>query len=93
MVANRGWMQIFPKAMVHNGFAYVSDHKPIILSLKEQKSGRSSRLNSSFKFEPMWLRDGNFKNVALEAWRDAKGKWINPKGDTQALWKQTSAVE
>lgn len=62
-VENKEWMAMFPKAKVTHGFANMSDHNPIILSLIEIDRIRSAASQTVFKFKPMWLRDKNFKQI------------------------------
>ncbi|CAM8951229.1 unnamed protein product [Rhodiola kirilowii] len=64
-VANGGWRETFPKAAVHHGVSYTSDHSPIVVHLEEIQRNN----NGSFRrFEPMWLRHGNFKRVLEAFW-------------------------
>ncbi|CAM8963352.1 unnamed protein product [Rhodiola kirilowii] len=58
MVANEGWRATFPGAVVKHGFAYTSDHVPLILCLK---GDRKVQLHRVRRFEQIWLRHGGFK--------------------------------
>ncbi|KAL9675743.1 hypothetical protein QQ045_003949 [Rhodiola kirilowii] len=65
-VANCGWRTAFPQAVVKHGFVNSSDHCPIVLLV----DGEMYRRNKSLlRFEPMWLRHKEFKDVVKDAWR------------------------
>lgn len=66
VVSNGEWRMLFPHASVRNGFANTSDHKPIILYLKERMTRNIAR--KAFRFESMWIRDNNFQQVVENAW-------------------------
>ncbi|CAM8982799.1 unnamed protein product [Rhodiola kirilowii] len=64
-VANKAWRDLFNKAIVKHGFANSSDHIPVVLMLK----GGSNTGHRSFqRFESMWVRHADFKNVVRRSW-------------------------
>ncbi|CAM8901685.1 unnamed protein product [Rhodiola kirilowii] len=71
VVANKGWLRLFPKATVTNGTALCSDHRPIVVCLEAARV--EQRGQKSFRFEPMWLRDSAFGDKLSEFWRRASG--------------------
>lgn len=71
-MANKEWLELYPKAKVLNGFANSSDHNPIILTLQEKKRLIPTGKLHSFRFEPMWLRDNSFKHETEKLWREAR---------------------
>ncbi|CAM8896820.1 unnamed protein product [Rhodiola kirilowii] len=70
VVANQGWRDSFPHALVKHGFANSSDHIPIILCLAGAKIRKRCNLE---RFEPMWLRHGDFKGLVKDVWRAQPG--------------------
>ncbi|KAL9677471.1 hypothetical protein QQ045_005703 [Rhodiola kirilowii] len=71
MVANEGWRATFPGAVVKHGFAYTSDHVPLILCLK---GDRKVQLHRVRRFEQMWLRHGGFKEEVWRIWSSQTGE-------------------
>lgn len=68
VVVTKKWREDYPEAKVIHGFANASDHNPIILKLKGLGNRQRKERNPIFKFEPMWLRDTNFRHTMAEAW-------------------------
>lgn len=71
-VANKDWIIMFPKAKVIHEFANSSDHNPIIMSLIDSDMKKCNSSQREFKFEPMWLRDKNFKQIVEWSWCNAR---------------------
>lgn len=65
-VANPEWRNLFPDSVVTLGFENTSDHKPLIIQL--DRAPLKGRLQKNFKFEPMWLRDDEFKTFVNTTW-------------------------
>ncbi|KAL9683131.1 hypothetical protein QQ045_014947 [Rhodiola kirilowii] len=64
-MANKGWMDIFPQALVKHSFANSSDHVPIVLY--DEEDNLISHCSVS-RFEPMWLRHVQFKEEVRQFW-------------------------
>ncbi|CAM8982614.1 unnamed protein product [Rhodiola kirilowii] len=64
-VANRAWREMFPDAGVRHIFANSSDHIPILLSTVEKRRATKKRI---LRFEPMWIRHGDFKETVKNFW-------------------------
>ncbi|CAM8914551.1 unnamed protein product [Rhodiola kirilowii] len=69
-LANKKWMNLFPKASVLNGWALHSDHCPIVLFMQGRRCRGSGRSTPSFKFEPMWFRHSSFKEEMRKIWNN-----------------------
>ncbi|KAL9688574.1 hypothetical protein QQ045_032997 [Rhodiola kirilowii] len=64
-VANRAWREMFPYAGVKHIFANSSDHTPILLSTVKKRRATKERI---LRFEPMWIRHGEFKEIVRNCW-------------------------
>lgn len=65
-IANVKWHLKWPGSALLSCFANASDHKPILVSLEKPGSKRAAG-HVNFRFEPMWLREGTFKEALTEA--------------------------
>ncbi|CAM8983245.1 unnamed protein product [Rhodiola kirilowii] len=69
VVADRRWRELFPHASVKHIVTFHSDHSPIIVNW----CGSSVRGSKLFRFENMWMRDPNLKDVIRESWSENEG--------------------
>ena len=75
-------MSLFPVAKLHHLTSLASDHSPLLLSLARKNKKQPRKL---FRFESMWLKDPQCKEVVLEAWNDSLA--------TQTSFPLTSCLE
>ncbi|CAM8948389.1 unnamed protein product [Rhodiola kirilowii] len=75
VLANAGWRAVFPSAKVTHITTCTSDHYMLLIDFQGYVKRHKVH---SFKFEPMWLRQKDFGDVAKEA-------WLNSGGDGQSL--------
>nr|POE68984.1 hypothetical protein CFP56_41154 [Quercus suber] len=66
MVANKGWMSMFPEASVHHFSMSISDHCLLALSLKRSQPRKPIR--KRFMFEAIWTREEGCKDVIEATW-------------------------
>ncbi|CAM8877042.1 unnamed protein product [Rhodiola kirilowii] len=66
---NKAWLDAGMEYQVMHLTAIGSDHSPILFC---PKAGEISGLDRSFRFEPMWLRHGNFMNIVAESWEGSR---------------------
>lgn len=90
-VANSECCRQFPSSLVSLGFANVSDLKPLVIELETVVPRR--RVQRNFKFEPVWLRDANFKDIVSNCWEESSGiACLSGKlkrcGDILQAWKK-----
>ncbi|CAM8999721.1 unnamed protein product [Rhodiola kirilowii] len=67
VVANSEWRNKFPNAIVKHGFANSSDHVPIVLYVKGVNMAKKRIFR---RFEPMWMRHKEFREVVRNSWKD-----------------------
>jgi hypothetical protein len=67
-VANFEWLERFPLVHVKNGDPYHSDHRPVVITTKEELLVRRPNDHPSFKFEASWLQEEGFRRVVEEGW-------------------------
>ncbi|CAM8888420.1 unnamed protein product [Rhodiola kirilowii] len=88
VVANKHWMRSFPSANVLNGWALHSDHRPLILSLEKSLTHSTRNSLKTFRFEPMWMRDSNFKEVVKTVWMKVGNTSTNMANKLHACGKE-----
>ncbi|KAL9676085.1 hypothetical protein QQ045_004298 [Rhodiola kirilowii] len=76
VLANSDWRALFPSARVTHITTCTSDHYLLLINFRSCATW--SYKSHSFKFEPMWLRQKDFGDIAKEA-------WLNSSGDSQSL--------
>lgn len=64
MVANEGWVAMFPKAAVHHVSTSTSDHCLLALMIEKRGLPKPKR----FIFEEMWTHDERCKEIKERAW-------------------------
>ncbi|XP_074337125.1 uncharacterized protein LOC141674298 [Apium graveolens] len=64
-LANQGWKELFPDAVVKVGEVSMSDHIPIFLSLNRKVYMKKQM---QFKFENMWIREKECYGLINECW-------------------------
>ncbi|CAM9001934.1 unnamed protein product [Rhodiola kirilowii] len=62
---NKAWLGAGLEFQVKHLTVTASDHSPILLS---PKAGVVNEADRGFRFESMWLRNGNFMNVVADCW-------------------------
>ena len=65
-LATLEWMSLYPTAKLHHLSSSVLDHSPLSLHLFQQK--KKKRLQKTFRFESMWLKDLRCEKVVKDAW-------------------------
>ncbi|CAM8888030.1 unnamed protein product [Rhodiola kirilowii] len=68
--SNEEWRMLFPNFEVRHLISTVSDHLPLILDIQKRRGARRMKL---FRFEPMWMRHGDFNNLISKCWTEAGG--------------------
>ncbi|CAI9102519.1 OLC1v1000801C1 [Oldenlandia corymbosa var. corymbosa] len=58
------WMEIFPRVSIELLSRTISDHSPLLLRFDTQLETRPR----CFRFQKMWLRRGDFKNIVKASW-------------------------
>ncbi|XP_057444580.1 uncharacterized protein LOC130736815 [Lotus japonicus] len=71
-LANSNWQQSWKSIQVTHIPRFDSDHSPITIScsLKQKKKRKRVRL---YRFEEMWLKDADCKEVIATSWRHTRG--------------------
>ncbi|XP_042988712.1 uncharacterized protein LOC122316247 [Carya illinoinensis] len=64
-LANQGWIDWFPGFRVVHGSSASSDHLPILLYSRREKSSKRNKL---FRFEAMWTEEGEYENIVEDSW-------------------------
>jgi len=90
-VADAAWCNRFPNIRVTNGDPYHSDHRPIIVEMKEEVGDRHNPKGNSLKFEAGWIQEDNCRMIVQNAWNltmDARaGKVVDAVWEVGAdLW-------
>lgn len=57
------WENLFPNVLLQSAAPQDSDHCPLVLGLKDNKSGRSR-----FNFESFWTKLDGFQETVQTAW-------------------------
>ncbi|CAM8993770.1 unnamed protein product [Rhodiola kirilowii] len=86
VVANQAWRSLFPQASVKHILANSSDHLPILLSTVRKKERRRACREKILRFEPMWLRHKDFKEVI-------RNQWINQSREGALAEKLSSCMQ
>ncbi|KAL0409763.1 UNVERIFIED_CONTAM: putative mitochondrial protein [Sesamum radiatum] len=82
-VANPAWVDRFPRHSVTHTASCQSDHKMVILDMKQQSGTQRRRRTPQFCFDARWLQSEDCKRVIEVAW----GKVVD--GDSHLiLWKK-----
>lgn len=80
-LVNQTWLRRWPKTVLKCCFTNSSDHKPIKLCLNGNRQKRlptqMGLRQRSFRFEPMWLRETEFKEVVAEVWQETTQMRLN----------------
>ncbi|CAM8880259.1 unnamed protein product [Rhodiola kirilowii] len=71
VVVNQAWRDLFPNATVRHSIANYSDHLPIVLSIVEKEIVSREKI---IRFEPMWLRHKDFKEIVKRHWEELAGE-------------------
>lgn len=66
-VANKEWFSKWPNTVLQCCFANTSDHKPIMLCF-DRECWKNATGTNLFRFEPMWLREREFKEYVTDKW-------------------------
>ncbi|XP_075633563.1 uncharacterized protein LOC142606034 [Castanea sativa] len=72
VVANEEWQDNFRPSTVTHLFSHASDHRPLVLQMKENWRNRR-RLSRGFKFEEVWLLWEDCEKTVLEALQNVGG--------------------
>lgn len=75
-LANPDWRKCFPKAVVSTVEVCISDHLLIFLDPQPLNEVRRKR---RFRFENIWLKEPECKNVIQQSWNDAEGVSLQGK--------------
>lgn len=67
-LANQGWRDLFPLAVVKVFEVATSDHLPLHLQLNKQVYVLKEKC---FRFENIWLREKDCKTVVKNGWENA----------------------
>ncbi|KAL6659989.1 hypothetical protein ACP70R_002111 [Stipagrostis hirtigluma subsp. patula] len=68
-VANGKFLQIFDDCYVENVAAFSSDHYAILISVKrEEATNRNRSAGQIFRYEAMWARAEDYKDVVEQSW-------------------------
>ncbi|XP_057453803.1 uncharacterized protein LOC130745492 [Lotus japonicus] len=87
-LANDAWDEVWPVTDVTNLPRYHSDHNPLLICCGSKGLRQELRRARLFRFEELWLQDGDCKEVVAEAWSGGREKFGDiPKkiSDTKAL--------
>lgn len=86
ILVNDAWLDLFDKATTTSIEATLSDHLPLMLW--PIPSVRSSR-RKSFKFENLWLREVQCREVVYNCWRNSLGVHLPARLELcgRAIWK------
>jgi hypothetical protein len=88
-VANGGFMQRFENCSVENIITTSSDHYAILLTLDRGVPGvQSQAVHQDFRYEAMWQRAPDYKQVLEEAWSGSG----NGNRSLQATWSRLKSV-
>lgn len=68
-LCNKAWRNEFAEAFIRVGPRFNSDHHPLLICLELQRRGG---VNKPFRFEAMWIRNGQFKPFLQENWRQGQ---------------------
>ncbi|KAA3480050.1 LINE-1 reverse transcriptase isogeny [Gossypium australe] len=69
-VANENWMFMFPEATIQNLVHSISDHCPLLITMKKEDNKRSWK---TFKFEAWWVLEESFKAEVKLIWETTLG--------------------
>ncbi|KAL9667443.1 hypothetical protein QQ045_001802 [Rhodiola kirilowii] len=72
-LVKRSWLSFFPEAGCSHLNTYSSDHMAILV--KQSKMERTT--GKVFRFERMWLRDDQFKDVVTKCWTAPSSRAFN----------------
>ncbi|RYR06927.1 hypothetical protein Ahy_B05g074243 [Arachis hypogaea] len=89
-VATIDWQEAFPEAVVQHLQRYRSDHCPILVDVAGTKVRRRKRPHL-FRFEEMWLKRAECKEIVSRAWTNRQNKiWGKLKNCSKVLdeWGQ-----
>lgn len=75
-LTNKGWMELFLGAEVRVLDVSTSDHMPLFLQLNRQVYVPRAR---RFKFENMWIREQECRNIVQECWANSDTRDIMEK--------------
>lgn len=67
-LANDAWVSIFPQYFVHHLTRIKSDHRPLLLSIRQDLSIPQGR---PFRFLAGWMKHSDFSNLVKERWNFA----------------------
>lgn len=68
-IANSDWINLYPKASLHNYPIFGSDHGLILLDTNTMYNTNGA-CSTNFKFKAMWLAQTNFRNVVSRVWSE-----------------------
>lgn len=75
-LANKEWVELFPSAIVKVMEVSTSDHFPLYLALNRQVFMPKVH---RFRFENMWVKEDDCRNLVLECWNSIEGSSIMDK--------------
>lgn len=65
--ANNEWISLFNEYYIFHKAMPFSDHHALVLKLQPDKP---SRRKKKFRFEFMWIRNGNCTDIVEKAWKE-----------------------
>jgi hypothetical protein len=88
-VANNDFLQMFEECSVDNLITTTSDHYAILISFtRNTRAVAQGPVQQGFKFEAMWLRAPDYREVLEKAWADGS----NDPRSLQSTWEKLSHV-
>jgi hypothetical protein len=88
-VANGSFSGLFEDCVVENIVTTSSDHYAVLISLERStRLANDQPVQQSFKFEAMWLRAPDYKDVLEKAWEEAR----DGSRSLQATWPKLNRV-
>ncbi|PON56647.1 Endonuclease/exonuclease/phosphatase [Trema orientale] len=69
-VYNDEWRTLFPNASVKHLDFFLSDHRPVVLSISKQTLSYGSG-ERPFRLEPFWVNETDFNDVVQQSWQNS----------------------
>jgi exonuclease III len=83
-LANNGWFNLFPSAMLENLASPSSDHYPILLNINPVQ--RHHLHKRGFRYENAWYSEPGFKELVNDAWHTVVIRLCLDYQSVQQIW-------